>query len=195
MNVLMRIASAALVLAATSARAETTIFPLQEVISEIKKELVAAQNTPGGGTALKLDSVELNLVLSDATDGSGGLSVGVPEIGAEMGGSAKASSEKVSTIYVSLKPPKPLAVMGAVTAGDLGLTRVIVETRKELQKAMVDEPVLTPEKVRIEIRFALSKSGGPSGKFHFFVVSADAAATWSASRTNTITLNFSKGAP
>ena len=190
----MRIAGMALMIAASGARAETPVFPLHEVIGEIKKELVAAQNVPGGGTSLKLDSVELNLALSSATEGSGGVKMGVPEIG-EIGGSAEANLERASSIFITLKPPKPLAVMSGLAVEDLGLTRAIVDTRKELLAAMAEEPVLTPEKVRIELKFTVSKSGGPAGRISFHIFSADASAKWSASRTNTITLNFSKGAP
>ena len=56
----------------------TDSFPLADVITQVKKELAAVQNTPGQQIGLPLTSVQVNFALTQTTDANGKVAIGVP---------------------------------------------------------------------------------------------------------------------
>lgn len=165
-------------------------FPLALVIAEVKREIATAQNTAGLRAGLSLESVEITLAIARISDAAGKVTIGVPMFGAEAGGGAGRKSEESSSLYVKLTPPAALSIMSGTDARDLGIARAILDTRRELQEGMEDEPKLEPAKVRIELKFVVTRSGGPKGEVKFLVFSAGAGLTWSNADTSSILLTF-----
>lgn len=176
------------------ARGQNT-FPVASVIAEVKKELLAAQNTGGPSLGLPLQSVQLTIALSSTTDVNGKIAIGVPMINAEVGATGDRKAENTSTLTVELAPPAGSITMSGADIGDLGLTQAIISTRNQLAKSLNDEPKLIPRKVSIQIKFSVTRSGGGTGQIKFLVLTVGGGVTKSVAETNTITLTYEKAAP
>jgi hypothetical protein len=169
-------------------------FPLAQVIAQVKKELAAAQSVPGQGAGLALQTVTLAFSLSRVVDAEGKATIGIPLLGAELGGAGGVKSETVSSLLVKLAPPRPIVTMSGEELQELGLTQAILEVRRQLQEGLDDEPKLAPSQVELEIKFALTRKGGPKGEAKFLVFSIGGGATWSAAAVNAVKLTFAKPA-
>ena len=169
-----------------------SVFPIASVIAQVKRELAASQNTTGASLNLNLEKVEVTLAMSRVVDANGKVAIGVPAIGAEVGGSGTRKAEETSTLFVELVPPKPTGLLSSTDVKDFGLTEAIVETRSELLKGLADEPKLDPRKVVITVKFGVTRSAGASGQIKFVVISIGGGGSVTASDTNSIALTFSK---
>lgn len=109
-------------------------LPLASVISQIKRELAAAQRVPGASANLNLDKVDVTLAVSRTVDATGKVTVGVPAVGAEFGGSGSRKTDELSSLQVELVPPKPTGLLSTEDTKDFGLTQMIVEARRQLRK-------------------------------------------------------------
>lgn len=171
----------------------TASFPLAEVIAQVKRELTAAQNTPGASVGLKLDSVDLNFSLVRATNTNGKVSVGIPVVGGvELGGSGDNKAESTSSLLVSLVPPEPTGTMSAADSSNFGITQAIVDTRRELAEGLNDSPKLEPKKVVITLKFAVTRSKGGAGQIRFLVFTLGGGHSLTSANSSSITLTFSK---
>jgi len=169
-------------------------FPVAAVIAQVKRELAAAQNSPGASVGLKLDKVELNFALTRTVDANGKVTIGVPAVGVEIGGNGSRKTEDASSLLVELVPPRPLGIMSGADTRDFGLTEAIVETRRQLRQGLDDDPKLEPRKVQITLRFVVTRTGGPTGQIKFLVFSVGGGANISATDASSIVLTFSKSA-
>lgn len=168
-------------------------FPLAEVIAQVKRELAAAQNTPGASVGLKLDSVELNFSLTKTTNTNGKASVGIPVLGGvDLGGSGESKAEGTSSLMVNLVPPKPTGIMSATDTSSFGITEAIVETRRELAAGLNDSPKLEPNKVVINLKFAITRTKGGTGQIRFLVFTLGGGRTLTSANSSSITLTFSR---
>ncbi len=168
-------------------------FPLAEVIAQVKRELAAAQNTPGASVGLKLDSVELNFSLTRTTDTNGKVSVGIPVLGGvDLGASGQNKAEETSSLLVNLVPPKPTGTMSATDTSNFGITEAIVDTRRELAAGLNDLPKLEPNKVVINLKFAVTRAKGGTGQIRFLVFTLGGGRTLTSANSSSITLTFSK---
>jgi hypothetical protein len=168
------------------------IFPVAAVIAQIKHELAAAQNTAGASVGLALEKVDVTLAVSRVVEANGKVSVGVPAIGLELGGAGSRKGEEASTVAIQLLPPKGTGTLSATPPEDLGLTQMIVQTRAELLKGLNEEPKLDAKQVVMTVKFALSKTVGPTGQLKFVVVTIGGGGTVTATNTNTVVLTFSR---
>lgn len=176
------------------AAAGAPIFPITDVIAEVKRELAAAQSKPGTGVGLKLDSVELSFALTKTTDTNGKISVGVPILGGvDLGGSGTKKVEETSSLVITLTPPTPTPAMAGEDVKDLGLTQAILDVRDQLSKGMAGEPRLDPSKVVLTLKFVVTKAVGGTGQIKFLVFTIGGGTTLTAANSNSIALNFSKG--
>jgi hypothetical protein len=166
--------------------------PLADVIAQVKKELAAAQNIPGPMAGLSLAGVQLTFAITHSTDVNGKISIGVPIISAELGGSGDRKTEDTSTVTVDLAPPKSSITMSGADSSGFGITQTILAVRKQLASGLKDEPILEPRKASMQFKFGVTTTGGASGQVKFLVFTAGAGATRSAAETSTITLNFEK---
>jgi Trypsin-co-occurring domain 2 len=94
-------------------------FPLAAVIAQVKKELAAAQNTPGQNAGLALQSVQITFALTQTTDANGKVAIGVPIISADLGINGDRKAETGSTLTVDLEPPSASVTMSGVDASSL----------------------------------------------------------------------------
>ncbi len=167
-------------------------FPLADVISQVKKELAAAENIPGQNIGLTLDGVELNFAISQTVDANGKVTVGVPVLNTGIGGTGEWKAESSSSLTVALAPPTASITMSGVDATGFGITQAIVATRKQLALGLNNEPRLLPKKITLQFRFGVTRSGGATGEIKFLVFSSSAGGAKSSSDINTITLTFVK---
>jgi hypothetical protein len=167
-------------------------FPLADVITEVKKELAAAQNTPGQTAGLSLQSVQINFALTHTTDVNGKVAVGVPIINANLGANGDRKAEDSSSLTVELVPPAASITMSGVDSSQFGITQAIVATRAQLAAGLANEPKLQPKKVAIQLKFGVTRSGGGTGQIKFVIFSVGGGAAKSIAETSTITLNFEK---
>jgi hypothetical protein len=167
-------------------------FPVADVVSQIKKELAAAQNTPGQVTGLSLTSVQLIFALTQTTDANGKVSIGVPILSADIGGTGERKAENTSTLTIELDPPTSSITMGGIDSTEFGITQAIVSTRKQLAEGLNDEPKLVPKKVSLQFKFAVTRTGGATGQIKFLIFTVGGGATKSSAETSTITLNYEK---
>ena len=180
---------------AQTATQPAPVFPVSAVIAQVKRELAAAQNAPGAGLNLTLEKVETTLAVSRVVDASGNVSVGVPAMAAQVGGSGSRKAEDSSTLYVELAPPKPGASLGAVEPKNLGLTEAIVDTRRELLKGLADEPRLDPRRVVITIKFTVTQTLAATGQLKLVVLSVGGGGSLASSDVSTVMLTFAARAP
>jgi hypothetical protein len=167
-------------------------FPVAEVIAEVKRELAAAQNTQGADVDLSLTQVELNFSLTSTTDENGKVSVGIPIASASVGGNGERRVEQTSSLMVELAPPKPSGTMSADESKDLGITQAIIQARDQLKQGLNEVPKLTPNKVVITLKFAVTKTKGANGQVKFLIFSIGGGQTTSDAASNSIALTFAK---
>jgi hypothetical protein len=167
-------------------------FPLAVVIAQVKKELAAAQNTPGQNAGLTLQSVQINFALTQTTDANGKVAIGVPIISADLGANGDRKAETGSTLTVELDPPAASVTMAGVDASQFGITQAILSTRKQLAEGLNDEPKLEPKKVSLQFKFGITRSGGGTAQIKFLFFTIGGGITKSNAETSTITLNFEK---
>lgn len=175
--------------------APTKGFALAEVIAQVKRELAAAQNQPGSAVGLTLQTVGIDLAVGRVSDVDGKITIGVPAVGVEAGGGVGRKADQSSSISVELTPPKAIAVMSGDETKEFGITQAIVDTRKQLAAGLDDEPKLTPNKVKMVFKFAVTRTGGPKGGIKFLVFQLGGGATVASAETSTITLTFGRAAP
>jgi len=167
-------------------------FPLAAVIAQVKKELAAAQNTPGQNAGLALQSVQISFALTQTTDASGKVAIGVPIISADLGANGDRKAETGSTLTVELAPPTASVTMSGVDATEFGITQAILSTRKQLAEGLNDEPKLEPKKVTLQFKFGVTRTGGGTGQIKFLIFTIGGGVTKSNAETSTITLAFEK---
>ena len=166
-------------------------FPIAAVITELKRELQAAQDIPGTGGDLRLAQVAIDFTLTHTTDANGKISIGIPVLSAQVGASGERKAESGSTLHIELVPPKARVTMSATDTKDFGITQAIVSTRNQLQQGVAQEPKLLPEKVKMTFKFAITNTGGPTGQIKFLIFTIGGGATWSEGQASTIELTFS----
>ena len=166
--------------------------PLADVIAQVKKELAAAQNTPGPGIGLPLQSVKIDFAITKTTDVNRKIQIGVPIISADLGGTGERKAEDSSTISVELQPPTASITMSGTDASDFGITQAIIATRKQLSAGLNDTPKLDPTKVSMQFKFGVTRTGGATGQVKFLVFTIGGGATKASGETSTITLTFAK---
>jgi hypothetical protein len=167
-------------------------LPLATVISQVKKELAAAQNTPGQNAGLALQSVQIVFALTQTTDANGKVAIGVPIISADLGANGDRKAETGSTLTVELAPPTASVTMSGVDASQFGITQAILSTRKQLAEGLNDEPKLDPTKVSLQFKFGITRTGGGTAQIKFLIFTVGGGVTKSDTETSTITLNFAK---
>jgi hypothetical protein len=167
-------------------------FPLADVIAQVKKELLAAQNTPGQTAGLTLQSVQLIFAITHTTDANGKVAIGVPIISADIGVTGERKAEDGSSLTVELAPPTASMTMNGVDSRQFGITQAILATRRQLAQGLNDEPKLDPRKVSIQFKFGVARTGGGTGQIKFLIFTVGAGVTKSAAETSTITLNYEK---
>jgi hypothetical protein len=168
-------------------------LPVADVIAQVKRELQAAQNTPGASAGLSLEKVEVNFALTKTTDASGKVSIGIPVLGGvEAGGSGRVKTEETSSVLVELVPPKPLGMMSGEDIADLGIARAIVETRRQLVAGLGQSPKLDPSKVVISLKFVATRTGGASGQIKFLVFTLGGGKELTSANSSGIVLTFTK---
>lgn len=194
----MRLAFLAMLVAGFSivtpqaASAQDDSFPLADVIAQVKKELLAAQNTPGQTAGLTLQSVQLSFAITHTIDANGKVSIGVPILNADIGGNGERKAEDSSSLSVELAPPTSLMTMSGVDSTQFGITQAILATRRQLTEGLGDEPKLDPRKVSIQFKFAVTRTGGGNAQVKFLILTAGGGATKSTGETSTIILNYEK---
>ena len=166
--------------------------PLADVIAQVKKELAAAQNTPGPNIGLPLQSVKIDMVITQTTDVNGKIQIGVPILSADLGGTGERKVEDSSTISVELQPPTASITMSGTDASQFGITQAIIATRKQLSTGLSDAPKLDPAKVSIQFKFGVTRTGGATGQIKLLVFTIGGGATKGSGETSTITLTFAK---
>jgi hypothetical protein len=165
---------------------------LADVISQVKKELAAVQNTPGPNIGLPLQAVELNFSISHSTDANGKVTIGVPVLSAGLGANGELKAENTSSLTVELAPPAASIIMSGTDSSQFGITQAILATRRQLAQGLAGEPKLEPRKVSMQFKFGLTRTGGVNGQIKFLILTAGAGAAKSVSDTSTITLTFGK---
>lgn len=171
---------------------KTESFPLADVITQIKKELAAVQNTPGQQIGIPLQSVQVNFALTQTTDANGKVAIGVPIISADLGGNGEKKVENSSTLTVELDPPTAGIVMSGIDSSNFGLTQAILDVRRQLASGLNNEPKLVPKKVTIQLKFGVTRTGGGTAQIKFLIFTVGGGVTKSAAEMSTITLNFEK---
>jgi hypothetical protein len=167
------------------------VFPIADVIAEVKRELAVAENAPGAKLGLTLQSVALEFSLARSTDASGEATVGIPVLGGvKIGGSGGQKGEEMSSLVVELAPPKGTGTMSADKLDDLGIAKAIIETRSELLKGLEDQPKLAPKKVVITLKFVVTRTGGGKGEISFLVFTVEGGVTLTSENANSIALTF-----
>jgi hypothetical protein len=171
------------------------VFAVSAVIAQVKRELAAAQNAPGAALVLRLEKAEATLAVSRVVDANGKVSVGVPSLGLDLGGSGGRKAEQSSTLFVELAPPRAGAALGATETWNLGLAEAIVDARRELLKGLADEPKLEPRKVVITIRFGVTRTAGGSGQLQLVLLTLGGGATTTTTDLSTVVLTFAAAPP
>jgi hypothetical protein len=167
------------------------VYPIGEVIAQVKREVAAAQRTPGAGVILSLDKLEVTLQVARGVDVNGGASFGVPAAGFSLGVKAGRSSQEVSTVEIELSPPTAGEMLGMVETRSLGLAEMIVQARRELLLGAGQEPRLVPRRVVMTLHFGLTSTGGPQGEWKFLIGSVGAGETVASAQQSTVKLTFS----
>ena len=192
MRIWICIAFAWLSLSCTAALGEgTAAFPLEAVISVVKREIAAAQSVVIGEPRFVLKNVVIELSISEVTDKKGSLSIGVPFYDTKLSGSGSSKRQSVSKLTVELKPPKPVVLSAGAQLGDMTLARYIVEARKQLQTGLREEPYLEPVSLTLNVEFGVTKKLGGGGGIKLIVFSADGKYEHSSSDASKIKLSFS----
>jgi hypothetical protein len=167
---------------------------LADVISAIKRELQIYEHATNDGKDLGLELADVTVALAvkniRKADGSIGFGISFFGLGGKVGGAAEVSSESVSTLTVELAPPKQKLLMAADDRLQLDLATTLIDARAQLIAGLEEEPRLVPASLKLEIKFVVTKGGGPTGEFEFKILSGKAGATASRADTQTITLTF-----
>lgn len=177
---------------ATPDQESKATFPLEAVISQVKHELSAAQNTPGDSLGLALEKVEIALAVSHARDASGKVTVGVPALYAEIGGKGSRKAESLSTLQVELAPPAGSMTLSRPDLGQLGLAQMIVDTRRQLAAGVSEPPPLDARKVTMTVKFGVTRSGGGAGGIQLVVFRIGGEANIASGSSNAVTLTFAR---
>lgn len=177
----------------THPAATTPIFPIKDVIAQVKKELAAAQASTSGNVGLKLDSVDLTFALATTRDINGKVSVGIPLLtGLDVGGNGGKKVEETSSLQITLAPPTPINQVAGYDTTSLGITQAIIDTRTQLAAGLDVQPRLDPTKVVITLKFGVIRTGGGTGQIRFLFFALGGGTTFTSANTNTITLNLSR---
>lgn len=167
---------------------------LADVIAAIKRELKTYEKATNDGQhlGLELTDVDVTLAVKTIKKADGSISVGISffGIGGKVGGGAEISAEDVSTLSVKLAPPKQDVLMVAGETEDLGLASMLIEARAQLIAGLGEEPVLAPKALTLEVKFAVTKGGGPKAAFEFKIISGSATGTVSRADTQVVKLTF-----
>jgi hypothetical protein len=178
------------------ARDEQDGLALAEVISAIKRELQIFEDATNDGKdlGLSLTGVKVDLAVKNVRKADGKVTFGISflGLGGTVGGGGEVSDEEVSTLTVTLTPPEASVLMAAADAAPLALAQTLIDARLQLLAGLAEEPKLRPTSLKLEIKFGVTKGGGPTGEFAFKIFSGKAGATVSRADTQTITLTFGK---
>lgn len=169
-----------------------SVFPLSSVVSQVKREIAAAQATTGSGLGLVLDKVEVTLAVARVADANGKVEFGVPLLKAEADVGGERRVESASSVKVELAPPAPLAILSKEEMEGFGLAEAIVTTRAELLKGLKEVPTLPPKKVVITARFGVKTTVKAGAKLNLVIFSIGGGGSESYSGSNTVVLTFSK---
>jgi hypothetical protein len=149
-------------LAADPAAQTQQLFGVSDIITAIKSEIKRAQASETGSPRLSVDLVELQLNTVAVKTADGKITVGVPTIGFEIGGSG--SSTIAQQLHVSLTSQEP-AEIGA--SQSLGLVEVITELKNALRSTMNEPPRFDFQQLRYQVEFEVEKQIG--GRVSFVV--------------------------
>lgn len=144
-------------------------FPLADMTAQVKKELAAAQDTPGQVAGSTLQTVQINFALTPTTDVNGKVAIGVPVLSADLGANGERKAEDTSSLTVELAPPAASITMSGTDSSQVAITQTIVAIRKQLASGLNDEPKLDPEKVTFQLDFGLTRTGGGTGQIKFLI--------------------------
>jgi hypothetical protein len=155
----------ALVLVATTLRAEVPLFPLNEVVQKVKDEIKYAIASDNDSLKIQIDGWDLELSVVTKRDVKGGLSILVA--GVELGGSAGLQKEDTQTIKISLVPDHGKVVVDSKPEF-LHLANAIKTVKEAIRTAQREPPSFTLDKFDLETEFAVEKEIG--GKIKFLIL-------------------------
>lgn len=166
------------------------VFPLDEMISIIKKEIEVAESQVIGEPRFTLSELTIDLSIAETSDKKGSLSVGVPFYDIKATGSASDSRHGTSKLTVKLAPPKPITLSAGPDLSSFPIAKYIVEARKQLQKGLKEPPYLDPQSLVLTIEFGVARKVEGQAGVKLVIVSVDGGASRSSASTNSIKLSF-----
>jgi Trypsin-co-occurring domain 2 len=163
---------------------------VSDVIEAIKQEIRAAQQVVIGEPRLELVEVILEINAVVTRSAAGGvkaeimtLSLG-PSIEAGFGGK---QSQKIT---ISLQPPERVITQSSLDLSKLDLAKTILTLRRELREGLAKEPVLLPNKLDIEMHFAVQKHTETQLGLKLVFIEIGPKATFSSEYIHKVSLRF-----
>ena len=130
---------------------------VSDVIDAIKTEIRAAQQVVIGEPKLELIEVvlEINAVVTRSATGGIKAEILTFALGPSLEGTL--GSSQTQKITISLQPPEPVITQSKFDITKLDIANTIVALRRELQVGLSKDPKLLPNKLDIEMEFAVQK--------------------------------------
>jgi Trypsin-co-occurring domain 2 len=163
---------------------------VSSVIEAIKQEIRAAQQVVIGEPRLELVEVllEINAVVTRSATAGLKAEIMTFSIGPSLEGTL--SDKRVQKITISLQPPEPIVTQSSLDLSKLDLANTIVALRRELHEGLRKEPKLLPNKLDIEIQFAVQKDTNTRIGIKLIFLEIGPAAKFSSEHLHKIKLRF-----
>jgi hypothetical protein len=168
----------------------STFAEVSDVIEAIKKEIQAAQQVVIGEPKLELVEIILEIHALVTRSAQGGLKVQVASFIEGPSIQANLDTSQAQKIVISLKPPEPLITQSSLDISRLDIANTIVSLRRELQVGLNSTPKLLPNKLDIEIEFAVQKDAEESVGFKLVFIEFGPRSKQSKKNLHKITLRF-----
>jgi len=159
---------------------------IQEVLTEVQRGLVEAQQQLVAGQIPPLDSVVLNLQTEYNLQGGPRFKLLIFTFGKTW------ERQRSNELVITLKPPKPtMETQVTGTPGLAGqLVAAIVAAAQGVKDAETGTPPLQLTGLRAEFRFVVKESTSAGAKFEILPVGANLDADWSKKAVHTMTVTF-----
>ena len=171
--------------------ARVSSFPLEDTLSDIKRELQKLENLPGPALGLTLSEVKITLMVQEDDTRSGAATLAVPVFDkSALKATGKQATKTGSKVTVALAPPKGSQVLSADRKTTVNFADLLASTRTALQRSMTTEPRLDAKAIDVEISFVLVAGESRDASVDAKIVSIGATSDWQLTHSNTVMLKY-----
>ena len=169
-----------------------TSFPLEDTIIEVKQELVKLANTPGTPLGLRLDEVEIILMVDTVITDSNVNKLKVPVFKeSAIKANSFISHKSASKISLVLVPPDGSQTLSTTEKKQqFNFSELLIHTRKSLELAIQEEPPLEAKSIEVEINFIFSRNQDVGATIDVQVLSVGAERSGQDSTSNSIKFTY-----